>query len=1105
MSLFKTFQKDRKIDTTPFDLSFQNILTCNFGGLTPLANYPVLPKDRFKVGSNILTKVEPMPAPAFCRIKQNTYAFFTPNSTVWKHWNDYVTNGTAYADTYGNNTNNQQTDNQWRPPQVAVNDLQLISKIANGWCIPVFRLTQAYTAALIRSLYSACTTEYQSILQNLANPNSATECGADVGNVFFSMLLTFAKASANGGVVNALVELFEDIPYYECGFTRVSSSAHSMIEWAWHIDYGCDLVTSIRLIEILNNIQDGGSPLPSVGTSTEPSKTITKTSAFELVRLRPFSDNSSNDVKLSHSPFSLVKKTYTSDSFTASRPINYYVYKKNKYIDTIERRPFSSGTTNPSLYKCDTLNVRNCGSFWNMFTHITASGNGLNVNGYQISVPTTVTLDYAALRELFITSDFMLDLHIFRTGTYYNDLFYNSNLGVNMAWSSVSSSDIELVGSYHQLTDGVHTDYGWGYPFFNPFVMSGLIDYNNETPWRSLDGLSVNKNNLSMEWLNWFDIDLPIFCDNFKLPVYGDLTTLNRTFGKPLFDIPFTFESYNLGYDSFSFLIYLCKNSCKLMDYYNIPLEGFTARSWDMYVGEFLNMLPFFGYSKIWNDYFRNKTVSTAELDYSETNSIACLSEIDCGYMYSHISKLPRWLQDSAGGDPGDMMECMNGWCLPFSCAPKNSFKESTIVLNDKAVRLADLNHFHDLRVRNHWTLLSVLTGWQLHSVTLNSIISAYDVDTFDLYGILAEKFYLPSYYNGLLHYKYQNFNKDYFSSALLDPAAGANDEQIGSTVSSLVTAQAKQGFWNRLANNRSVKQFWNSVFGVDPSHDEYDKPLLLGSAHTDVNVGEVVQLSQTDTTPQGQRSGLGSAHDKHGLCNKQFNEHGYVVVLCSHTLELQYMQGLEKDWTPLESFLDLPFIDFVGLGNQSINQRELNYTVNPRTYRGTNQTLKLHDWYSDTAEYIYIDNNFSHEKNKINYIYPSSPHLVAERIPDTPLNSNFVESKLDTSLANGSGFNLSDIFGYIPRYSTWKFKFDQCHGEFRDTLDFWHAFRRFFTQPILCHEFVNWEFMAENDELGRMFFVQDDSTDKFKLDCFINCTAYRPLPYVCVPSTSKS
>lgn len=1096
MSLFKTFQKDRKIETTPFDLSFQNILTANFGGLTPLASYPVLPKDRFKIGSNILTKVEPMPAPAFCRIKQNTYAFFTPNSTVWKHWNDYVTNGTAYADTYGNNANNQKIDNQWRPPQVSTNDIQLISKLANGWAIPVFRLSQLYCTILIRTLYNSLSDDNKAYVDGLVNPTSTTEAGADIANIIFSLLLALNQLQNTDGYLNSLVELFECIPYYECAFDRIQASKHSVIDWSWHIDFGCDLVTCCRFTDLLFQINNSFLYVDPVQIYQEPVKSYAQRNSFECLCVRPFSDNYSNDLRLSHSPFVLEKKTFVNDTFTGGRPINYYVYKKNLYQDLVNNNPYSSNSPNPANYRAFTSIVRNCGSFWNLF--ISGSSTKINVNGIDLSSTDS------GLLEGLLSSYFMLSLHTFRVGSQYNSLFYSTNRSFSLwAENADAPTQIPLIGSYAQLTETSH-DYAFDY--VNPFVMAGMAEPYETVPIRSVDGLEPISNVLfSRRWNNFIDIDLPVFCDNYRLPVFGDLTHLSHQYGKPFIYIPFTYESYNLGYDTFSFLIYLCQNSAKLLDYFNIPLEGLTARSWDFYAGEFIQVLPFFSYSKIWNDYFRNKVTSSAELDYSETNGIACFSEHDAGFLGSYPYKMPLWF-DGASEVDEFLNDFLNGWSLPFSCAPKNSMQDTSIQLsNNVKINISDINHFHDLRIRNHWSLLSVLTGWQLQNVTLNSVVNSFDIDTGDLYGILAEKFYLPSYYNGLFHYKYQNFNKDYFSSALLDPAAGANDEKIGTTVSSLVTAQAKQGFWNRLANNRSVKQFWNSVFGIDPSHDEYDKPLLLGSAHTDVNVGEVIQLSQTDATPQGQRSGLGSSHDKHGLCNKQFNEHGYVLILVSHTLELQYMQGLEKDWTPANSFLDLPFIDFVGLGNQSINQRELDYTAMPLQYRSSSMLEHSPDWFSSSAVRINVASGFSFDKSKINNIYPSSPQLMTQALPFTPINSSAREAIVNTSLTNGSGFSFDDIFGYIPRYSTWKFKFDQCHGEFRNQLDFWHAFRRFFTQPILCHEFVNWEFMSENDELGRMFFVLDDSTDKFKLDAFINCTAYRPLPYVCVPATSKS
>ena len=94
------------------------------------------------------------------------------------------------------------------------------------------------------------------------------------------------------------------------------------------------------------------------------------------------------------------------------------------------------------------------------------------------------------------------------------------------------------------------------------------------------------------------------------------------------------------------------------------------------------------------------------------------------------------------------------------------------------------------------------------------------------------------------------------------------------------------------------------------------------------------------------------------------------------------------------------------------------------------------------------------------------------------------------------------EIFGYIPRFSTYKFKLDQVHGAFRDQMDYWQTFRRFYKNPMLVHEFVNWEFVQDDGELRRLFAVEDsDVSDKFYVDCYINAKVTRALPVVCRPS----
>ena len=154
-NLFSYFTGKRDIKHSKFDMSFQNLFTSNFGELKPAACYEVLGGDTWKVAQNTLTKVAPMPAPAFARIKQNFYSFFVPNQITWKFWNDFITNGTAYLDTYGNNQTNQEITNQWQQPSIMVNDLQLQTKLANGWALPVFRLTSEDVAVLVKNLGNA--------------------------------------------------------------------------------------------------------------------------------------------------------------------------------------------------------------------------------------------------------------------------------------------------------------------------------------------------------------------------------------------------------------------------------------------------------------------------------------------------------------------------------------------------------------------------------------------------------------------------------------------------------------------------------------------------------------------------------------------------------------------------------------------------------------------------------------------------------------------------------------------------------------------------------------------------------------------------------------
>ena len=79
-------------------------------------------------------------------------------------------------------------------------------------------------------------------------------------------------------------------------------------------------------------------------------------------------------------------------------------------------------------------------------------------------------------------------------------------------------------------------------------------------------------------------------------------------------------------------------------------------------------------------------------------------------------------------------------------------------------------------------------------------------------------------------------------------------------------------------------------------------------------------------------------------------------------------------------------------------------------------------------------------------------------------------------------------IFGYQPRYEEYRKHYSEVHGDFRDSLDFWHLGRIFTQLPVLNEDFVK----CNPD--NRIFAVQSD-VDHLWVDIYHNIKALRPIP----------
>lgn len=96
--------------------------------------------------------------------------------------------------------------------------------------------------------------------------------------------------------------------------------------------------------------------------------------------------------------------------------------------------------------------------------------------------------------------------------------------------------------------------------------------------------------------------------------------------------------------------------------------------------------------------------------------------------------------------------------------------------------------------------------------------------------------------------------------------------------------------------------------------------------------------------------------------------------------------------------------------------------------------------------------------------------------------------------------FDASDgqndaVFGYTPRYAEYKYLNDSVHGEFRESLDFWHAGRIFQARPTLSAGFVT----MDSDEISRIFTVTN--AEQFYVQMYHSVKARRPMPYFGTPT----
>lgn len=130
--------------------------------------------------------------------------------------------------------------------------------------------------------------------------------------------------------------------------------------------------------------------------------------------------------------------------------------------------------------------------------------------------------------------------------------------------------------------------------------------------------------------------------------------------------------------------------------------------------------------------------------------------------------------------------------------------------------------------------------------------------------------------------------------------------------------------------------------------------------------------------------------------------------------------------------------------------------------------------------------------RSTLDYPWPSFAHIGEQEVQRQEVYYNEIDGV-------NNGVN-DDTFGYLPRYSEYRFEQNRVMTDLRDTLLDWHAGRKFATNPTLSEAFITTAGTAP-ETTDRLFAVSTDVADPLICVVLNKIHAVRPFPYFGTPT----
>lgn len=351
---------------------------------------------------------------------------------------------------------------------------------------------------------------------------------------------------------------------------------------------------------------------------------------------------------------------------------------------------------------------------------------------------------------------------------------------------------------------------------------------------------------------------------------------------------------------------------------------------------------------------------------------------------------------------------------------------------------------------------------------------------------------------NSVLSLRYRAWSKDYFTSALTSPQLGGDVSVplVGEAPVQLKSNGVNLGVWSDQNGNTSggagdlqvaaTGQTIKSVSGGAAQNVNYNPNGTLIANLSGVSSVTINNLRLAVATQQWkERMITGGSRYKEQLYS--------MFGVISPDARLQRPEYLGK----LRMNLQIGEVFQTSQTTDTSPQGEM--TGRSNTYGSgfmfKKYNFKEHGWLlilmsiKPRATYQQGLNRKLSKKNWYDFAWPILSNLGEQPVLNKELFFNPSLPNSETSLNN-------QVFGYQSRYSEYKFINSSVHGDFRNSLSFWHLGRIFTSQPGLNRDFIE----VRPQDFNRIFAVTSHSgsspyKDRFWYQILFDIRCNRPIP----------